>query len=67
MICYGTNQQTKAFINGIKITTNQTEQETVKQAIENQAEQVGKQLILQQGAQQEASMMEQDAELETEE
>jgi len=46
------DQQTKALINGIKQTTNQSKQEIVKQAVESRAEELGKTLIAQQGARQ---------------
>jgi len=50
------DQRTQAFIEGIKQTINQTEQEIVKDAVESRAEELGKQLIMQQGAQQQKNL-----------
>jgi predicted DNA-binding protein len=45
------DQQTEALIEGIAESTGQDKNTVVKEAVESQAEELGKQLIAQQGAQ----------------
>jgi len=45
------DEQTEALIKGIAETSDSKPSEVVKEAVESQAEELGKQLLMQQGAQ----------------
>lgn len=52
MIAMELDEQTQALIEGIKISTGQSEEEVVREAVESRAQELGKTLIAQQGARQ---------------